>query len=241
MNCMSVGNSRGHKMSKVKLTFQWRWHLKPLRQPLATLVDVQTVRIDPPYITGLRSWNKNVRDTHHENVFGHWNTRRCAADLSDLGVAQLVRAQLGQSPVQLEQLQAVAAEPLANQEGRQARRQEEQRADVSLRQDRKQMCSGGGQVQLKEQSVEGFDWPSDPRSSSSHPEALWRTGPGRQESQTLWGSVHFAPESTDTHFIPHWWKHVWKGRFTAFEAEEEGDDNQKLNYVRLRAALKRFL
>lgn len=55
-----------------------------------------------------------------------------AADLSDLPVGQPVRAEPGQGPVQLEQLQAVAAQPAAHQEGREARRQEEQRTDASL-------------------------------------------------------------------------------------------------------------
>lgn len=55
------------------------------------------------------------------------------ADLSDFQVAQLTGVQPVQSPVQLEQLQGMAAQPLANQESREAGRQEEQRADVSLR------------------------------------------------------------------------------------------------------------
>lgn len=54
------------------------------------------------------------------------------ADLSDFGVTQLMRVQPAESPVQLEQLQGVAVQPPANQETREARRQEEQRADVSL-------------------------------------------------------------------------------------------------------------
>lgn len=54
------------------------------------------------------------------------------ADLSDLGVSQLMRAKSGEGPVQLEQLQGVAVQPTANQEGWEARRQEEQRTDVSL-------------------------------------------------------------------------------------------------------------
>lgn len=54
-------------------------------------------------------------------------------DLPDLGVGQLVRAKSGEGPVQLEQLQCVAVQPTANQEAREARRQEEKRTDVSLR------------------------------------------------------------------------------------------------------------
>lgn len=57
----------------------------------------------------------------------------CVADLSDLWVSQLTRAKSGESPVQLEQLQCVAVQPPANQEAREARRQEEQGTYVSLR------------------------------------------------------------------------------------------------------------
>lgn len=53
-------------------------------------------------------------------------------DLSEFRVTQLVDTQPAEGPVQLEQLQAVVAEPLTNQETREAGRQEEQRADVSL-------------------------------------------------------------------------------------------------------------
>lgn len=42
-------------------------------------------------------------------------------------------AESGEGPVQLEQLQGVAAEPAAKQEGWEASSQEEQRADLSLR------------------------------------------------------------------------------------------------------------
>lgn len=56
----------------------------------------------------------------------------CVADFSDLRVIQLMGAKPGQGPVQLEQLQTVAAQPAAHQEGREARREEEQRTDVSL-------------------------------------------------------------------------------------------------------------
>ncbi len=66
-------------------------------------------------------------------------------DLSEFGVTQLVSTQPAEGPVQLEQLQAVAVQPPANQETREARRQEEQGADVSLigHEDRqKRYCSG---------------------------------------------------------------------------------------------------
>lgn len=66
-------------------------------------------------------------------------------DLSEFGVTQLVRAQPAERPVQLEQLQGVVVQPPANQESREARRQEEQGADVSLigHEDRqKRYCSG---------------------------------------------------------------------------------------------------
>lgn len=43
-----------------------------------------------------------------------------------------MRAQLAESPVQLEQLQGVAVQPAANQETREVGSQEEERADVSL-------------------------------------------------------------------------------------------------------------
>lgn len=43
-----------------------------------------------------------------------------------------MRPQPAEGPVQLEQLQAMPVEPPANQETREARRQEEQGADVSL-------------------------------------------------------------------------------------------------------------
>lgn len=67
-----------------------------------------------------------------------------AADLSDLRVGQLRRAEPGQGPVQLEQLQRVAAEAPAHQEPREARRQEEQGADVSLRLGTETLREGGG-------------------------------------------------------------------------------------------------
>lgn len=44
-----------------------------------------------------------------------------------------MRAKSGEGPVQLEQLQGVAVQPAAHQEGWEAGRQEEQRTDVSLR------------------------------------------------------------------------------------------------------------
>lgn len=46
-------------------------------------------------------------------------------------VTQLVSAQPAEGAVQPEQLQGVAVQPMANQETREARRQEEQGADVS--------------------------------------------------------------------------------------------------------------
>lgn len=66
------------------------------------------------------------------------------ADLSDLRVSQLRRAKSGQSPVQLEQLQRVAVQPPAEQERREARRQEEQGAYVSLRMGTETLQLGGG-------------------------------------------------------------------------------------------------
>lgn len=52
-------------------------------------------------------------------------------------------AKPGQGPVQLEQLQAVAAQPAAHQEGREARREEEQRTDVSLQWTQRRSSCGG--------------------------------------------------------------------------------------------------
>lgn len=43
-----------------------------------------------------------------------------------------MRAKSGESPVQLEQLQGVAAQPTSDQEGWEPRRQEEQRTELSL-------------------------------------------------------------------------------------------------------------
>lgn len=73
-----------------------------------------------------------------------------AADLPDLRVGQLRRAESGESPVQLEQLQRVPVEAPADQEPREAGRQEEQGADVSLRLGTETLQprgeGGGGQV-----------------------------------------------------------------------------------------------
>lgn len=52
-------------------------------------------------------------------------------------VTQLVSAQPAEGAVQPEQLQGVAVQPMANQETREARRQEEQGADVSLVEEKK--------------------------------------------------------------------------------------------------------
>lgn len=61
------------------------------------------------------------------------NEKSCAvADLSEFRVAQLMRAKSAEGPIQLEQLQGMAVESPANQETREARRQEEQGADMSL-------------------------------------------------------------------------------------------------------------
>lgn len=67
----------------------------------------------------------------------------CVADLSDLRVIQLMGAKPGQGPVQLQQLQAVAPQPATQQEGREARREEEQRTDVSLQRTHRRSSCGG--------------------------------------------------------------------------------------------------
>lgn len=53
-------------------------------------------------------------------------------DLPEFSVTELVRAQPAEGSVQLQQLQAVAVQPPADEETREARRQEEQGADVPL-------------------------------------------------------------------------------------------------------------
>lgn len=70
-------------------------------------------------------------------------------DLSDFGVAQLVRSQPAEGSVQLQQLQRMAVQPLANQETWKARRQEEEGADVSL---------GWPCKQTERQTDEIFHW-----------------------------------------------------------------------------------
>lgn len=121
----------------MKHTFQWTRHLKPLRQPLLTLVNVKAISIDPSHVTGLKGGEKHSIERCSSNKYV-W-TAECetlkscwVADLSDFWVTQLMRAQLGQSAVQLEELQCMAVQPPANQESGEARRQEEERADTSL-------------------------------------------------------------------------------------------------------------
>lgn len=65
--------------------------------------------------------------------------------MSEFGVSQLVSAEAAEGAVQLEQLQGVAPQTMANEETREARREEEQRADVSLKvETRAQIRSGSG-------------------------------------------------------------------------------------------------
>lgn len=87
------------------------------------------------------------------------------ADLSDLWVSQLRRAKSGESPVQLEQLQRMAVQPPADQEPREARRQEEQGTYVSLQFGHRNITAAGG-LALFQQVRRSFDWPCDPLSSS---------------------------------------------------------------------------
>lgn len=99
-------------------------------------------------------------------------------------------AQPGQGPVQLQQLQAVAAQPVAHQEGREARREEEQRAEVSLH--FTQTFQLWWTEALPGVSRSAYS-PSDWRSSSLRPEGVWRRGRGQPGSQPLWGSGPPAP------------------------------------------------
>lgn len=110
-------------------------------------------------------------------------------DLSEFRVIQLVNAQSTEAPVQLEQLQPMAAQPLANQEAGEPWRQEEQRADVSLI-SRKNMNTKALLSLLHflltetekclcakcERKVEEFYWPCDQRSSSLYPKEVQKTG-----------------------------------------------------------------
>lgn len=71
------------------------------------------------------------------------------SDLSELRVTQLLRPQPAEGPVQLKQLLCAAVQPPADQESREAWRQEEQGTDVSLigHEDRhKSQCLGSPQL-----------------------------------------------------------------------------------------------
>lgn len=114
------------------ITFQRGRHLEPLREPLSTLAATQTIRIDPPDEAGLSREETSSRvSVREKNAAPGEETR--AADLSHFRVVQLMRAQPAESPVQQQQLPAVAVEAAANQEARQAWREEQQRAEASLR------------------------------------------------------------------------------------------------------------
>lgn len=71
-------------------------------------------------------------DAMKKNTFMAGDDEKPCTDLSEFRFSQLMRAQPPEGSVQLEQLQGVAVEPTTDQETREARRQEEQRADVSL-------------------------------------------------------------------------------------------------------------
>lgn len=119
---------RSPKGSKSDATFQGGRHSEPVRQPVPALVDLKAVGVDPPQIAGLKGGEKRG-DGSTAGTRGRWGR---GADLSDLPVAELLRAERGEGPVQPQQLQAVALQPAAQQEGRQAGRQGEQGTQVSL-------------------------------------------------------------------------------------------------------------
>lgn len=135
--CLSRVSKTEH--SDKDITFQRGRHLEPLREPLSTLAATQTIRIDPPDEAGLSREETSSRvSVREKNAAPGEETLeltepRWAADLSHFRVVQLMRAQPAESPVQQQQLPAVAVEAAANQEARQAWREEQQRAEASLR------------------------------------------------------------------------------------------------------------